>query len=61
MITKTDFRIFKAAKAATVERWAEHAAAAAEYAREGFIPRYCRHGAYNWSDFDVSCYACEEG
>lgn len=32
-----------------------------EMLSKGFRPEYCIHGAYQWTDSDVNCLACELG
>jgi hypothetical protein len=31
------------------------------YAKDGYRPHYCEHGANLWVDYDVICGYCEEG
>lgn len=42
------------------ERDAEWESDAVGWAREGYRPRYCRHGANMWVDYDCACWQCEQ-
>ena len=32
----------------------------AEYRKQGYRPKYCFHGTYQWTDYDNICGGCED-
>jgi hypothetical protein len=38
-------------------QWEEDAA---EWARQGYRPHYCKHGTNLWVEYDAMCHRCEE-